>query len=58
MVLIPYEKLSKKKQREVDAQKRGAWGGICPITRKTKNIAVYNRQDSKRTARRDMNDSD
>lgn len=36
MVFVPYEKLSKKKQKEIDAQKRGTWGEICPITRKPK----------------------
>lgn len=57
MVFVPYEKLSKKKQKEIDAQKRRTWGEICPITRKTKNLTVYNRQNEKKIARRDINDS-
>ena len=31
---IPYEKLSKKKQRELNAALRGTWT-ISPVTRKT-----------------------
>lgn len=40
---IPYEKLSKKKQREINAQKRGTWGSISPVTRKPKNSKAYDR---------------
>lgn len=46
---VPYEKLSKKKQRELNAKKRGSWHGIHPVTRKTKNLKAY---DRKRHARR------
>ena len=41
---IPYEKLSKKKQRELDAQRRGSWGGLNPVTRKPENPRAYNRR--------------
>lgn len=41
---IPYEKLSKKKQRELDLQKRGSWGCINPVTRKCKNGKAYDRK--------------
>ena len=34
---IPYEKLSKKKKRELDAAKRGTWGALKPVTRKPVN---------------------
>ena len=40
----PYEKLSKKKKREIDARRRGGWGGINPVTRKPKNPRAYNRK--------------
>lgn len=40
---IPYEKLSKKKKRELNAKKRKSWGAIDPVTRKTKNEKSYNR---------------
>ena len=43
-VYIPYEKLSKKKKRELDRQKRGTWGVICPVTRKPDNKKAYNRK--------------
>ena len=40
---IPYEKLSKKKKRELDAKKRGVWH-INPVTRKPANSKAYNRR--------------
>lgn len=38
---IPYEKLSKKKQRELDAKRRGSWGMLNPVTRKPENHKAY-----------------
>ena len=29
---IPFEKLSKKKQRELNAKKRKTWGSVSPVT--------------------------
>lgn len=40
---IPFAKLSKKKQRALNAQKRRTWGEINPITRKPENSRAYNR---------------
>ena len=31
---VPYEKLSKKKKRELNAQRRKTWGNISPVTRR------------------------
>lgn len=45
---IPFEKLSKKKQREFAAQKRGTWGGMNPVTRKPENPKVYNREKARK----------
>ena len=45
---IPYEKLSKKKQRELNAQKRGSWGGLNPVTRKPENPRSYNRRKARK----------
>ena len=45
---IPYEKLSKKKQRELDAQRRGSWNGISPVTRKAKNPKAYDRRKARK----------
>ena len=44
---IPYEKLSKKKKRQLDAEKRGSWYGINPITRKSKNPKAYDRKKAR-----------
>jgi len=44
---IPFEKLSKKKQRDRYAAKRGGWGGLNPITRKPANPKAYNRKKAR-----------
>ena len=41
---IPYEKLSKKAQRKIDAMKRGSWGDVNPGSRKVESKNVYNRK--------------
>lgn len=51
--LIPYEKLSKKKQRELDRLKRNTWGELNPVTRKPENPKAYNRRKA-----RNWNDPD
>ena len=45
---IPYEKLSKKEKRALDARKRGTWGGLNPVTRKPANPRAYDRNKAKR----------
>lgn len=44
---IPYEKLSKKKRRELDQQKRNTWGELNPVTRKPENPKAYNRRKAR-----------
>ena len=44
---VPYERLSKKKQRELNAMKRGSWGGLNPVTRKPANPKAYNRKTAR-----------
>lgn len=51
---IPYEKLSKKKKKEADRKKRGSWGVLNPVTRRTKNPRAYDRKKAKQW----KNDSD
>jgi len=48
--MVPYEKLQKKKQRELSLGQRGSWGALNPVTRKPANPKAYNR---KRADRRD-----
>ena len=50
---VPYEKLSKKKQRELNAKRRGSWGGINPVTRKPEKPKAYNRQKARKDSRQD-----
>jgi hypothetical protein len=44
---IPYEKLSKKKKRELDAGRRTVWA-ISPVTRKSENQKAYNRRKAQK----------
>ena len=44
---IPYEKMSKKQQRQVDAAKRGSWGLVKPITKIKPSGKAYNRKHAK-----------
>ena len=43
---IPYEKLSKKKRRELNAARRGTWT-VNPVTRKPANPKAYNRKTAR-----------
>ncbi|MCR5484054.1 MAG: hypothetical protein K6F09_00520 [Clostridiales bacterium] len=45
---IPYEKLSKKKKRELDQKSRKTWNGINPVTRKPADPKAYNRQKARK----------
>ncbi len=45
---IPYEKLSKRKKRELDAERRGSWGGLDPVTRRPANPKAYNRAKARK----------
>ena len=41
---IPYEKLSKKEQQRTNKARRGTWGDLNPVTRKSANSNAYNRK--------------
>lgn len=45
---IPYEKLSKKKQKELNAKQRGTWYGLNPVTRKPESSKAYNRRKARK----------
>ena len=45
---IPQDKLSKKKKRELNQARRGSWGGLSPVTRRTENPRAYNRRKAQR----------
>ena len=45
---IPYEKLSKKKRRELEAARRGSWQGLSPVTRRSKDPKAYDRQKTRK----------
>lgn len=41
---VPFEKLSKKKKKELNAKKRGSWHGVNPATRRSENPKAYKRK--------------
>ena len=45
---IPFEKLSKKKRRELYARRRGTWGELNPVTRRPENPKAYNRRKARK----------
>ena len=45
---VPYDKLSKKKKKELDKARRGSWYGINPVTRKPANSKAYNRRKARK----------
>ncbi len=42
-----FDKLSKKKQRELNRQKRGSWNGLNPVTRKPDKPNAYKRSKAR-----------
>ena len=44
---VSYEKLSKKKKRQINARKRKSWQGTSPVTRRAENKRKYNRKKIK-----------
>ena len=44
---VPYEKLSKKEKRKVDAARRNTWGELNPVTRKPENSKAYCRNKAR-----------
>lgn len=47
MDFVPFEKLSKKKKKEINKSKRHSWGTIDPRTKIVKNKRKYNRKNKK-----------
>lgn len=45
---VPFEKRSKKQQREQNRQRRGTWGVCNPVTRKPENPKAYCRSKAKK----------
>ena len=44
---IPYDKLSKKQKKMLDARRRKVWA-ISPVTRKSENPKAYNRRKAQK----------
>ncbi|HOU11463.1 MAG TPA: hypothetical protein PL044_12345 [Clostridiales bacterium] len=41
---VPYDKMSKRKKREMNNRRRRTWKGLSPVTRKPPNPRAYNRK--------------
>lgn len=52
----PFEKLSKRRKREIAKARRNTWGGINPVTRKVLDKKAYSRK--KLRQQEDDNSSD
>ena len=50
---IPYEKLSKRERRALDAQRRIDWG-MSSVTRRPDKPGAYNREKTRNRNRRDF----
>lgn len=51
---VPFEKLSKKKQQELNKQRRTTWGSLNPTIRKPENSKAYNRNKRREMDRREV----
>lgn len=52
MKYVPIKKRSKREQRRLNAQRRGSWNGVRPVTRIVPSGKAYDR--AKEKARRDF----
>lgn len=50
-MFVERKKMTKKKQKELNARDRGTWGNVNPVTRVTKNAKAYSRQAYKKDGR-------
>ena len=41
---VAYSKLSKRKQRQLNMIKRGSWGTLSPVTRRSASPKAYKRE--------------
>lgn len=53
---IPYEKLSKKKKKELNAKRRKTWD-ISPVTRRPPNPKAYDRKKARKRDPEDFPDA-
>ena len=44
---VPIGKMSKKKRKELYAARRGSWGDINPVTRRSEDPKAYNRKKTR-----------
>lgn len=54
---IPFEKMSKKKKREINNMRRNGWGNFDPITRVTQDSTKYSRVKSKRAFKKEVSEN-
>ncbi len=44
----PFDKLSKKEKRRRNSERRGTWGPLSPVTRRSEDVRVYKRKKAQR----------
>lgn len=54
---IPFEKLSKKKKKELNNLRRNTWGEFDPTTRVSESIKTYDRSKNKRNFRKEIREN-
>lgn len=42
---VPFEKMSKKAQKEQNKKKRGDWGNVKPATKVESSVKAYSRKE-------------
>jgi hypothetical protein len=45
---IPFDKLSKRRQRELNRERRRDWGALNPVTRRAVNPKAYDRNKARK----------
>ncbi|SHH94462.1 hypothetical protein SAMN02745823_01580 [Sporobacter termitidis DSM 10068] len=45
---VPFDKLSKRKKRELLAKRRKTWEGLSPVTRRPEEPKAYKREKTRR----------
>lgn len=54
---VPFEKMSKKKKREINNMRRNSWGDFNPTTRVAQDSTKYSRAKSKRSFKKEVSEN-
>ena len=51
---IPFEKMSKRQKKDVNARRRNGWDVLNPVTRRPANPKAYNRRQEKTVSKNEI----